>query len=67
MSVGIGNSVLEITSLHSFISGNTFGNQTFILDSHRPIICSVLSFLYTVDLHMLEVDYNFLFFVPDVL
>jgi hypothetical protein len=44
MSVGIGerdhyNSVLEIRRLHSFISGNTYnGNQTFILDSHRPFI-----------------------------
>ncbi len=49
MIVGIGRQniiilFLEITRLHSFISGNTYsvnGNQTFILDSHRPFICSV--------------------------
>jgi hypothetical protein len=34
--------VLEITRLHclhSFISGNINGNQTFVLDSHPPFIC----------------------------
>jgi hypothetical protein len=45
MSVGTGrqntkyyNSVLEITD--SFL-GIYEGNQTFILDSHQPFICSV--------------------------
>jgi hypothetical protein len=32
------NSVLEITRLHSCISGKN-GNQTFIVNSHRPFIC----------------------------
>ncbi len=34
------NSVLEIGRLHSFIAGNA-GNQTFMLDSHRPFVCSI--------------------------
>jgi hypothetical protein len=46
MNVEIGRQkILDITRLHSFISGNTYTvnqNQTFILDSHWPFICSVL-------------------------
>jgi len=34
-------SVLEIRRLHSYICGYINGNQTFILDSHWPFICSV--------------------------
>ncbi len=42
------NSVLEITMLHSahctvsFLGIHIHGNLTFILDSHRPFICSVV-------------------------
>ncbi len=37
------NSVLTIRRLQSFNSGNNInGNQTFILDSHRPFISSAL-------------------------
>ncbi len=37
------NSVMEIRRLHSFIFWEYInGNQTFILDSHRPFVCSVV-------------------------
>ncbi len=45
------NSVLWIRGLHSFISENTYsvsGNQTFILDSHRPFLQCTHTFLIFV-------------------